>query len=43
VDAKAFDLMAPILGKRRARELIDCVWGIEALKDARALRPLLTA
>ncbi len=43
VDAKAFDLVAPILGKGRARELIDRVWDIESLKDARALRPLLTA
>ncbi len=43
VDAKAFDLMAPILGKGRARELIDRVWSIEGMKDARALRPLLTA
>lgn len=43
VDAKAFDLMAPILGKGRSRSLIDRVWAIEELSDARALRPLLTA
>ena len=43
VDSKAFDLMAPILGKGRARDLIDCIWSVEKLKDARALRPLLTA
>jgi len=43
VDAKAFDLMAPILGKDRGRRLIDMIWSIETLSNARALRPLLTA
>lgn len=43
VDAKAYDLIAPILGKQRARSLIDRVWSIEAVGDVRALRPLLTA
>jgi hypothetical protein len=43
VDEKAWHLMAPILGKTRARKLCDAVWGIEKLKDARALRPLLRA
>jgi hypothetical protein len=41
VDEKAWHLMAPILGKVRARKLCDAVWNIEGLKDARALRPLL--
>ena len=43
VDEKCFHLMAPILGKRRARALCDTVWAIEKLGDARALRPLLQA
>ncbi len=43
VDAKSFDLLAPILGKTRARKLCDAVWGLEKLGDARKLRPLLQA
>lgn len=43
VDAKCFDVTAPVLGKRRARRLIDAVWNIEQLPDARELRPLLRA
>ncbi len=43
VDTKSYDLMAPILGKARARKLCDAVWNIEKLADARKLRPLLQA
>ena len=43
VDEKAFHLMAPILGKKRARKLCDAVWNLERLADARKLRPLLQA
>jgi len=43
VDEKCHHLMAPILGKRRARALCDAVWTIEKLGDARRLRPLLRA
>jgi 2-methylcitrate dehydratase PrpD len=43
VDAKSHDLLAPILGKVRARKLCDVVWNIEKLGDARKLRPLLQA
>jgi 2-methylcitrate dehydratase PrpD len=43
VDEKCFHLMAPILGKRRARALCDTVWTIDKLGDARKLRPLLRA
>jgi len=43
VDAKSYDLMAPVLGKARARKLCDAIWNIEKLKDIRALRPLLRA
>jgi len=43
VDAKSYDLLAPVLGKTRARKLCDSVWNIEKLTDARKLRPLLQA
>jgi 2-methylcitrate dehydratase PrpD len=43
VDAKAYDLMAPVIGKKRARRLCDAVWSLEQLRDVRALRPLLRA
>jgi 2-methylcitrate dehydratase PrpD len=41
VDAKSYDLMAPVLGKARARKLCDTVWNLETLSDVRRLRPLL--
>ncbi len=40
VDAKVFDLMAPVLGDDRARQLIEAVWDLEAVADVRELRPL---
>ncbi|MCA3153373.1 MAG: MmgE/PrpD family protein, partial [Rhodocyclaceae bacterium] len=43
VDAKCYDLLAPITGKRRARRLCDTVWSLDRLADVRALRPLLKA
>jgi 2-methylcitrate dehydratase PrpD len=43
VDAKSYDLMAPVSGKARARALCDAIWNIEKLADVRALRPLLRA
>jgi len=43
VDTKSFDLLAPILGKTRARKLCDAVWTLDGVKDVRALRPLLRA
>ena len=43
VDEKCFDLMAPVLGRRRARTLCDTVWKIEQVKDVRRLRALLRA
>ena len=43
VDEKCYLLCAPVIGKRRARELVDTVWNIEKLRNARALRHLLTA
>ncbi len=43
VDFKSHDLLAPVLGKDRARKLCDAVWNLEKLADARKLRPLLQA
>jgi 2-methylcitrate dehydratase PrpD len=43
VDAKSYDLVAPILGKSRARGLCDAVWALEKLDDMCKLRPLLRA
>ena len=43
VDEKSYDLLAPVIGKERARKLCDAVWSIEKLTDARKLRPLLQA
>jgi 2-methylcitrate dehydratase PrpD len=43
VDEKCFHLMAPILGKARARKLCDAVWKLERVANVRSLRALLTA
>ena len=43
VDEKCFHLLAPVLGKSRARKLVDRVWDLEKVKDVRTLRPLLRA
>ena len=43
VDFKSYDLLAPVIGKVRARKLCDAVWNLEKIKDARKLRPLLQA
>jgi 2-methylcitrate dehydratase PrpD len=43
VDEKSFDLMAPVIGKARARKLCDGVWNLEKVLDVRSLRPLLRA
>lgn len=42
VAAKARDLLRPVIGPRRTERLIDTVWNIERVRDARTLRPLLT-
>ena len=41
VDAKSYDLIAPMSGKARARKLCDQIWQLEKLSDVRKLRPLL--
>jgi 2-methylcitrate dehydratase PrpD len=43
VDEKSYDLIAPVIGKTRARKLCDLVWRLEKLPDVRDLRPLLRA
>jgi len=43
IDEKCIDLLAPILGKRRGRTLLNAVWNLEKMPDMRALRPLLQA
>jgi len=43
VDFKSYDLLAPVLGKARARKLCDTVWALDKLNDVRKLRPLLVA
>ena len=43
VDEKCFHLLAPILGRKRARLLCDTVWTLEEVSSLRSLRPLLRA
>ena len=43
VEAKALDLLAPVLGAERARALLAAIRGIERLASVRSLRPLLQA
>jgi 2-methylcitrate dehydratase PrpD len=43
VDEKSYELMAPVLGKTRARKLCDVIWKLEKVRDLRVLRPLLRA
>jgi hypothetical protein len=43
VRAKAFDLMAPVIGRPRAGRLCDTVWNLERVSDVRKLRPMLGA
>ena len=43
VNAKARDLIAPVLGATRTEQLIERVNALEALADMRELRPLLVA
>jgi 2-methylcitrate dehydratase PrpD len=43
VDAKSYDLIAPVIGGARSRKLCDTVWGLEKIGDVCKLRPLLRA
>ncbi len=41
VDVKSYDLIAPVIGKARARKLCEVVWNLEKVRDVRKLRTLL--
>jgi 2-methylcitrate dehydratase PrpD len=41
LDAKAYDLIAPVFGSTRARALCDAIWGAEKLANVAKLRTLL--
>jgi hypothetical protein len=41
VDAKAYDLIAPVFGRTRARRLCDAVWSLDKLGNVRKMRTLL--
>jgi 2-methylcitrate dehydratase PrpD len=43
VGEKSYDLIAPVIGKTRARKLCDAIWRLNNLADIRDLRPLLRA
>ena len=43
VEAKAMDLVAPVLGRERAARLCAAIWAIEKIRDVRAVRRLLQA
>jgi 2-methylcitrate dehydratase PrpD len=43
VDAKSYDLMAPVIGRGRARKLCDAVWNLDRMDDVRRLRASLRA
>jgi 2-methylcitrate dehydratase PrpD len=43
VEAKALDLLAPVIGKTASEKLCAVIWGLEKIRDARVLRPLLQA
>jgi 2-methylcitrate dehydratase PrpD len=43
VEAKALDLLAPVLGKKRAVELMTAIDNIQSIKNVRTLRRLYTA
>jgi 2-methylcitrate dehydratase PrpD len=41
VDTKAYDLIAPVFGRTRARRLCDTVWSLDKLGNVRRMRTLL--
>src|SRR4029453_11417107 len=41
VDEKSYDLLAPVIGRTRARKLCDAVWNLDKIDDVRSLRALL--
>src|SRR5262249_10471040 len=43
VERKAIDLIVPVIGRERAKELVATIARLEVLPSVRALRPLLQA
>lgn len=43
VEEKCFLLCAPVIGKKRARELVNTIWNVEGVNNVRELRRLLRA
>jgi 2-methylcitrate dehydratase PrpD len=43
VEAKALDLVTPVLGRNRPAKLCAAIWGVEKIRDVRSLRRLLQA
>ena len=43
IEEKSLDLLVPVLGEARSRDLIERVWNLEQVHDIRELRPLLSA
>ena len=41
VEAKSMDLIVPVSGRLRSKKLCSAIWGLERMRDIRALRPLL--
>ena len=40
VDEKSYDLMAPVIGKARARKLCEAIWKLEKISDLCRLAPI---
>lgn len=43
LEAKSLDLLQDVLGAERANSLVRTIWGLDKVKSARELRPLLSA
>jgi 2-methylcitrate dehydratase PrpD len=43
VEEKCFNLLRPVIKKKRAQHLIKAIWSIEQMEDVKALRPLTRA
>jgi 2-methylcitrate dehydratase PrpD len=43
VEEKCFNLLRPVLRRKRARALIDAIWALERVDDVKSLRPLTRA
>lgn len=41
ITEKSIDLLEPIIGEKKTKDLLDSIWSIETLDDVKTLRPLL--